>query len=343
MAEDIKELWELSDFLRVATEIVAKDPKLQKEYVFDKKGKKYQIDDISRRSDSIELTADETCTMRCGPQHAYVTGKDGLSAIYELYAKNLSKIPILSPEQFKYFKNAAYGNVMSAFDLFMGEVRKQDKNAELKKILEKSWSVAASTPEITSDWSPKVSSVGKPDITCFPALFIHFRDMFNGKAPETWKRVAHETFPWDPDYALHVAKAAWDKMSFLSGEDKKKEFHSLIMCALQAEKFDTDKTKNELITLHALYSQAMGNQPGSSSVSGISQNDVENAKKDLGSLEEMAVGGSVLIKELNAAGDDKPKKIKAFRAFANTGADNPKLPKQRADDLKAFLSKITIV
>jgi hypothetical protein len=343
MAEDVKELWELSDFLRVATEIVAKDPKLQNEFVFDRKGKKYEIDDISRRSAHIELTVDETCTMRCGPQHAYVTGKDGLSAIYELYAGNLSQIPMLSPEQFKYFKDATYSNVMSAFDLFNKEMKNQDKTAGLKKILEKSWPKPKSTPDITSNWKPTVIPVGKPDITCFPALFIRFRGMFNGNASETWKRVAYETFPWDPSYALQVARAAWDKMAILSDEDRKKEFHSLIMCALKAEKFDTDETKHELEVLDKLYSQTMGKQPGSSSVSGISQEDVKKANDNLEALKKVAFGGSVLIKALNDAGDDKTKKMKAFGVFASTGANKPELLKMRADDLEAFLSNINTV
>ncbi len=335
MASEVKILWDLADFLRVATAIVVRDKSPNKKFTFVPKT--HPIDDISKRAAYIELTLDPECTMRCGPTHAYVTGLDGLSAIYELYVENLENIPSLTLEQTKYFRDVTYENVRNAFDLLVSKVN--ENGGALGGLLGKKHEPGNTEVEISANWMPQAPSYGMDknvDVLCFPALFLHYKKSYSGNPTETWKYVATRVFPWDPNYALSVARFAWDKFNGKDEKQRKEYFLELSECALKSGRFDK-KTEDDLKNLVL----AKKSQPGAQliSVQGIKSEDIVIAKKDVESLKKSALGGGVLIRELAEAKDDDEKKLRAYGKYRNVGID-PTLTEASAMRLNNLIDKI---
>jgi hypothetical protein len=308
MISEPKELWDLADFLRVATVIVRNKggAKTTREF----KSTIIPIDDISRRFAHIELTKDSECTMRCGPTHAYLNGKDGLSAVYELYASNLKQIPLLSSGYMDFFKGMLYDDVMDAFDLIMLEAKLPHDN--LAALLKKEWNPTNSgKPVITTNWRIDVDTKETVDVLCFPSLFFYFKQNYNGNPSETWKQTAENVFPWDPDYALRVVKTAWDVLSNQNDTEKKMIFGKWSHYALETNRFNND-SKGYLTTMQKAFTTMLAEKssatpPTSSPNSNLSKEDTVQQVEML--FKNAQVGSSLKSAINKAKTDDERKKV----------------------------------
>ena len=338
------ELWSLADFLRVAVLALRESPnqKYNNSITFEK-SLNTPVEDISGRVDQIEVTLDKDHTMRCGPAHAYVNGKDGLSSVYNLYAKHLKQIPVLSSNHMTFFKNASYMETANAHLLIAEEIRNAG-GANLTSLLKKTWQRQGSV-DISSKWSPSAEPTGKADILCFPALFVHYQDIYAKSPAETWKRVAEDLFPWNPDYALNVAATAWKRFENLTASDRKLELYKLATAALESGRFNTE-TKQPLEKLADDYSalqKIAETQKSSSSVSSspfISSSEFtkEGLEENIQLLQDTATKGVDFLKAINLAKTPDARKA-ALREYMKAKIEVENI-KKYAEELRNFISAV---